>query len=378
MTWATTTGLAAGAIADAIVGDPRRGHPVAGFGHVADRLERRWWTDSKVRGALYTGVAVGAPALAAALLDRMCAGGSRRPGSAPVRPLIRTTTVGAATWAVLGGKSLTREAALLGRSLDDGDIDAARRRLPHLCGRDPASLDADGLARATVESVAENTSDAVVAPLVWGAVGGLPGLVAYRAVNTLDAMVGHKSARHRNFGWASARLDDAANLLPARLSGLLTAASAPLVGGRPADALRAWRDDARRHPSPNAGVVEAAFAGALGRRLGGRTVYPYGVDERPLLGSGPETTVEDIPRAVRLSRAVQVGTLATVVAARLAVGTLVRRRDRLAHGALSDATIQTKRTRRRATTAPWASTQHTMPQLRGRRRQAAMRNGRRR
>ncbi|WP_129664557.1 cobalamin biosynthesis protein [Phytoactinopolyspora endophytica] len=346
MSWTTTAGLVAGAIADALIGDPRRGHPVAGFGQAAGRLERRWWADSKVRGVLYTTVATGVPVLAAARFDRAVskrplADGSTvplvdRPPRQLVRiapkPLIRATTVGAATWAVLGGRSLTREAELLGRSLADGDLDAARDRLPHLCGRDPSSLDADGLARATVESVAENTSDAVVAPLVWGAVAGLPGLVGYRAANTLDAMVGHKSERYRNFGWSSARLDDAANLLPARLAGLLAAVSAPLVGGRPSDALRAWRDDARRHPSPNAGVVEAAFAGALGRRLGGRTVYPYGVDERPLLGSGPPVTVEDIPRAVRLSRAVQVGTLATVavgraVIGRAVVGAFARRHD---------------------------------------------------
>src|SRR2546428_11566738 len=117
-------------------------------------------------------------------------------------------------------------------SLEAGDLGAARRRLPNLCGRDPSTLDPSELARATVESVAENTSDAVVAPLLWGAVAGVPGLVAYRVVNTLDAMVGHRSERYLRFGWAAARLDDAANLAPARLSAGLAVLLAPVVGGR--------------------------------------------------------------------------------------------------------------------------------------------------
>nr|WP_246222394.1 cobalamin biosynthesis protein [Phytoactinopolyspora limicola] len=332
MSWTTTTGLVAGVTVDAACGDPRRGHPVAGFGRAAHTLERRWWADSKPRGALFTTVCVAVPVAVGALIERTLSQpttstGSDRPATAlPVA--VRIATTAAATWVVLGGRSLTREATLLARSLESGDLDAARARLPHLCGRDPHPLDTAGLARATVESVAENTSDAVVAPLVWGGVAGLPGLVGYRAVNTLDAMVGHRSERYRNFGWAAARLDDAANLVPARLAGVLTAAAAPLVGGRPRDALRAWRHGAHRHPSPNAGVVEAAFAGALHRTLGGRTVYPYGVDERPTLGTGPEVTTADIRRATRLSQAVSVGALVTVVAARAAATTLLRRRRR--------------------------------------------------
>nr|WP_174257513.1 cobalamin biosynthesis protein [Phytoactinopolyspora alkaliphila] len=328
---ATSAGLVAGLVADAVLGDPRRGHPVAGFGRAASVLERTWWADSRRRGALHTAVAVGIPVVAGVAVDRSLARLGSRAAERQARhrwsagDLTRATAVATTAWAVLGGRSLTREAELLGRSLSDGDLESARQRLPHLCGRDPASLDPAGLARATVESVAENTSDAVVAPLFWGAVAGLPGLAAYRAVNTLDAMVGHKNERFRNFGWASARVDDLANLLPARLSGALAAAAAPLVGGRPADAVLAWRRDAHRHPSPNAGVVEAAFAGALGRQLGGRTVYAYGVDERPVLGSGPPVTPADIPRAVRLSRAVSVGSLAGVVVGRI-IGLAVARR----------------------------------------------------
>src|SRR5207248_527211 len=160
------------------------------------------------------------------------------------------------------------------------------RRLPALCGRDPAGLAVAGLARAAIESVAENTCDAAVAPLLWGAAFGLPGLLGYRAVNTLDAMVGHRDARYARFGWACARLDDAANLLPARITALLAATLAAAAGGSPRRALRVLRRDGSAHPSPNAGRCEAAFAGALGVRLGGTNVYAGVAERRGLLGDG--------------------------------------------------------------------------------------------
>jgi adenosylcobinamide-phosphate synthase len=171
-----------------------------------------------------------------------------------------------------------------------------------------------------VESVAENTSDAVVAPLFWGALAGLPGLLGYRAVNTLDAMIGHRSPRYLRFGWAAARLDDAANWLPARLAAVLTAAIAPSVAGSPAAAWRAWRRDARQHPSPNAGVVEAAFAGSLGVRLGGTNSYQGRAEVRGVLGDGRPVAVADIARAVRLSRRVSGAALALVITFRLVRG----------------------------------------------------------
>jgi adenosylcobinamide-phosphate synthase len=200
-------------------------------------------------------------------------------------------------------------------------VAAARERLPSLCGRDPRALDSAGLARAAVESVAENTSDAVVAPLIWGAVAGVPGLLGYRAVNTLDAMVGYRSPRYRRFGWAAARLDDLVNLLPARLAAALTVLGAPVVGGSSRGAWATWRRDAAAHPSPNAGQVEAAFAGALEVRLGGRTVYEHGVEERPVLGDGRMPDAGHVTRAVELSRVV--GGLTAAVAALIA---LIRRR----------------------------------------------------
>jgi adenosylcobinamide-phosphate synthase len=205
---------------------------------------------------------------------------------------------------VLGGTSLGRAATTMERHLAGGDLPAARAHLSSLAGRDPRTLGEAELVRATVESVAENTSDAAVAPLFWGAVAGLPGLLAYRAANTLDAMVGYRSPRYARFGWAAARFDDVVNWAPARLTAALTVVTAPLAGGSPAGARRAWRRDGAAHPSPNAGRCEAALAGALGLRLGGRNVYGERVEERPTLGDGRPPVLDDIPRAVRLSRTV--------------------------------------------------------------------------
>jgi adenosylcobinamide-phosphate synthase len=206
------------------------------------------------------------------------------------------------------------------RALSAGDLPAARAVLPSLAGRDPSGLPEAELARATVESVAENTADAAVAPLFWGAVAGIPGLLAHRAVNTLDAMVGHRSPRYARFGWAAARLDDVANWLPARLTAALTVACAPAVGGSAVGALRTWLRDGAAHPSPNAGRCEAALAGALGLRLGGRNVYGSRVEDRPLLGNGRPPAAGDIHRAVRLSRLVWCASGVGAVLARLARG----------------------------------------------------------
>jgi len=305
-------GLALGCLVDRIAGDPRRGHPVAGFGRVAGALERRLHDDSRARGASYTLVLVGGTVGLGALGARAVR------GHALGEVLLTAVT----TWAVLGGRSLDREAAAVQALVEGDDLAGARQRLTHLVGRRTDELSADEVARAVLESVAENTSDAVVAPLVWGALLGVPGLAGYRAANTLDAMVGHRSARYERFGWASARLDDVLNLPGSRLSALLAAACAPLVDGRPSDALRAWRRDAGAHPSPNAGPVEAAFAGALGVRLGGRTVYgapgAERVEMRPVLGDGRDVGTGDIARARRLASAVDLG--AAVVAVGLVAG----------------------------------------------------------
>jgi adenosylcobinamide-phosphate synthase len=306
-------GLVVGYAADAVLGDPGRHHPVAGFGLLASRLEERCHADSRYAGVGFTAVLVGTTAAVGLILDR----------TTRHRPLLHATVTAAATWTVLGGRSLAHEAHLVHCHLSRGDLEAARDQVTHLVGRDPSLLDADGVARATVESVAENTSDAVVAPLFWGALAGPAGLLGYRAANTLDAMVGHRSARYARFGWASARLDDLLNLPPSRLTALAAVATSSALGGPtrggPSAALRTWRHDARRHPSPNAGPVEAAFAGALGIMLGGVNTYGELVEDRGTLGSGRPPSAADIPRAARLARLVGAAALALTATTAIAL-----------------------------------------------------------
>ncbi|MBA8825532.1 adenosylcobinamide-phosphate synthase [Saccharopolyspora lacisalsi] len=296
-------GLLLGVAADAVIGDPRRGHPVAAFGKAAHTAERLLYRDSRPAGMVHTGLLVAGTASLGLVAERL----SRR---GPVSHAIVTGTV---TWVVLGGASLAREGTAMAGCLDAGELEPARRRLCNLCGRDTTNLGLQGLARASVESVAENTSDAVVAPLVWAAVAGVPGLVTYRAVNTLDAMVGNRGPRYRDFGWSAARLDDVANFVPSRIAAVLTSLCAPVVGGSAGSAWRTWRRDAAAHPSPNAGQIEAAFAGALQIRLGGRTDYGHAVEQRPVLGEGRTADAGDVTRSVELSRVI--GAVSGVLAA---------------------------------------------------------------
>ncbi len=228
----------------------------------------------------------------------------------------RRAALALVTWAALGGRSLAREARALAACVARDDLDGARAVLPSLCGRDPAGLDGPQLCRAAVESVAENTGDAVVGALVWGALLGPAGVAGYRAANTLDAMVGHRSARYEHFGWAAARLDDALSWPGARGAAALAAVCAPVAGGRPRAAWRTLRRDGAEHPSPNAGRVEAAFAGALGLRLGGPLVYGGRAEQRPALGDGRAPAVADVERAVRLSLAVGASAAAACAALR--------------------------------------------------------------
>ena len=289
-------GLLAGYAADRLLGDPRRYHPVAGFGAVARALERRDYGDSRARGAAHVVCLVGGATLVGTAAERFAS-----------RPLAHAALTAAATWAVLGGRSLRREAEEVHRCLASGDLRGAREQLTHLVGRDTSELDPAGVARAVVESVAENTSDAVVAPLFWGAVAGVPGLLGYRAANTLDAMVGHHNPRYERFGWAGARLDDIANLPGSRLTGLLTLLVDP---GHAREARRVWRRDASRHPSPNAGVVEAAFAGALGIHLGGTNRYGNRIEHRAVMGDGRAAQPYDVLRATRLAARVSLAAVA--------------------------------------------------------------------
>jgi adenosylcobinamide-phosphate synthase len=271
-------GAALGLAADQIWAEPPiRPHPVAVFGSLMGRAEARLYRNT--RGAGIAHAALG-------LLVGLGAGTIIR-GTAP------------ATYLAVAQKELGRVALGIAGALGRQDLEQARLLLPSLVGRDPWDLDGAEIARAVVESVAENTVDAVVAPACWAAVAGARGALGYRAVNTMDASVGHRSVRYLHYGWASARLDDVANLVPARLTALLVG----LV--RPGSAGAVWRTvrrDAAGHPSPNAGVAEAAFAAALGIQLGGTNHYDYGAEPRPLLGAGRRALPEDIARAVRLSR----------------------------------------------------------------------------
>jgi adenosylcobinamide-phosphate synthase len=284
-------GAAAGIVIDSVLPEPPSAvHPVALFGRAMTGVEYHLYRDRRVTGVLFalTGTAVGVGAGVA----------------------VRSTTV--ATTMAVAGHSLLNTASGIGKALDAGDLDRARALLPSLVGRDPTGLDQKEVARAVVESVAENTVDAVVAPALWGAVAGAPGVLAHRAVNTLDSMVGHRSDRYANFGWASARLDDAMAWLPARITAVLVAVVRPGSAGRVA---RAVHRQAPAHPSPNSGVAEAAFAAALGLRLGGENRYGDRVELRPSLGDGRAVEPSDIHRAVRLSRDVGSGMAAGLVAA---------------------------------------------------------------
>lgn len=288
---AAALGLGAGFVADAILGDPPVSHPVAWFGRGARRLESHMYRPDRATGAAYAVVLMGAFGLFAVGVDRALR---------EVR-ILRALFVTAVTWSVLGGRSLRHYAGDLAEAVRSGDLEGARSLAPSLVGRDPSELDSAELCRAAIESVAENTADAVVGPLLWGALLGPGGAVVYRVANTLDAMVGHRDPRYERFGWASARSDDVLTWIPARAAACLAVVLAPLVSGDPAGAATTLMQEGSHHPSPNAGRLEAVFAGALGVRLGGRNVYQDRVEDRPIIGSGRPPSPDDVDRAARLS-----------------------------------------------------------------------------
>lgn len=261
------------------------------------------------------------PAAARALEQRVpapvCAGSLIAAGVLVERltrrsPVLQALGTAVATWAVLGGAGLAANGTALARDLEEGQLDGARGTLAVLDTRSTADLDVIGLSRASVETVAQHTADSVVGPMFWGAVAGIPGLVGARVLSLLRG-----SAITR-------RLDDLADLVPTRLAAALTVTSAPVVGGSARGAWRSWQRDTVAHPSPNAGRIEAAFAGALEIRLGGKTVYPHGVEERPVLGDGRNPDAGHVTRAVELSRVV--GWLTALSSAVLALLTGLRRR----------------------------------------------------
>lgn len=278
-------GAVAGLGFDQVLGEPpARWHPVAAYGTVMTRVEERLYADRRSAGVVHLAVGLGI-GLSVGVVLRRCVG--------PTLATVVATTVCSA------GKMLDDEALRIQRLLAQGDLDAARTQLRSLVGRATDQLDESGVSRAVIESVAENSVDAVTASLWWAAVAGAPGVLAHRATNTLDAMVGHRNDRHRNYGWASARLDDAVNLVPARLSALAVAIARPRAAR---EVWRVVRRDAPQHPSPNGGVIEAAYAAALGVRLGGVNRYGDLTEDRGTLGDGASPTAASITDAVRLRR----------------------------------------------------------------------------
>lgn len=274
----------------------RIGHPVTWLGALIATLDRGLnieGTARRARGvfaALFTiALAAGAGAVAQALL--------------PAGPL-GIVIGGVLAWPLVAIRSMHDHVAAVARPLVAGDLGAARQAVSMIVGRDPAALDEAGVARAALESLAENSSDGITAPLFWGVVAGLPGIAAYKAINTLDSMIGHRTARHEAFGWAAARIDDVANLIPARLTGVIFA----LVSRAPRRALAVMARDARAHRSPNAGWPEAALAGALGVRLSGPRIYGTTVAAEPWLnGAAPDPAPLDLARGLALYRRAMAG-----------------------------------------------------------------------
>jgi adenosylcobinamide-phosphate synthase len=294
--------LLAGLAIDALFGDmpavfAHIPHPIVLAGRAIDFFDRKLNRASRSersrweRGIVTVVVLVGAAALLGIAIEWLCRG-------SVVGAAIEALVIGT----LLAQRGLYEYVGAVAVALERGGLPAGREAVRHIVGRDPTRLDAPGVARAAIESLAENFSDGVVAPVFWYLLLGLPGLFAYKMANTLDSMIGHRTARYRSFGWAAARFDDGLNLVPARLSGLLLAAAAMFAGEAAAGrALAAMLRDAKKHHSPNAGWPEAAMAGALGLALAGPRDYAEGRVEDPWIGGGtPLARPTDIGRALRL------------------------------------------------------------------------------
>ena len=271
-----------GVLLDRLLGEPRRWHPLVGFGRLVQRVEANLYGDSRLRGAIAVALLVGGFALAALLAQR---------------------SLGSWAWLLnvallylaIGATSLDQHAAQVRRALDAGDLDAARRSVARMVSRDTADMDETAVARAALESVLENGCDAVFGALFWFFVAGVSGVVVYRLANTLDAMWGYKTDRYRYFGWAAARLDDLLNWIPARLTALTY-----VLLGNACTAWHCWRSQAAGWESPNAGPVMAAGAGALTVQLGGPAMYHGQLEFRPPLGAGRAPQAADIARTTAL------------------------------------------------------------------------------
>jgi adenosylcobinamide-phosphate synthase len=289
--------MAVAMVLDALVGWPdslfvRIGHPVTWLGRLIEALDRRWNRDkdtASVRRAAGIATALIVIAVAGALgwlLQAWLAYGWNR-----------VFVLGVLAWPFVALRSLYEHVNAVARPLEAGDLEPARSAVSMIVGRDPAKLDEAGIARAAIESLAENASDGIVAPVFWGVLFGLPGIAGYKAINTLDSMIGHRSERYEYFGWAAARIDDVANFIPARLTGLIFA----LAGREPKAALACMARDGSRHRSLNAGWPEAAMAGSLSVRLCGPRFYGGERADEPWLNeSGRDANASDIALGLKL------------------------------------------------------------------------------
>ena len=260
--------LALAIILDLVLGDPRwLPHPVVLIGRLIATVEtilRRILRHERLAGVLLLIITTATSAMAAWLLIRI---------SLLIHPLAGFLAAALISYTCLAARSLHGESALVADALTSGNLVEARRTLAYIVGRDTATLDEADIWRALIETVAENTSDGIIAPMFWLTLGGPVAGMAYKAVSTLDSMVGYKNARYLQLGWASARMDDLLNFIPARLTALLMVLAAVPAGLAPRGAMRITRRDRLKHPSPNSGHPEAAAAGALGVRLGGKAFY---------------------------------------------------------------------------------------------------------
>ena len=287
---------------DALIGDPdwlwrRPGHPVAWIGALIGVLDRGLNREDRSQQQRKTAGITGTAAMVVL--------------SAAAGILVQTTVqqlpMGNLAVALIASifiaqRSLYQHVARVRSAFAEGGLAGARKAVAMIVGRDPEQLDEAGICRAAIESCAENFSDGVVAPVFWLALLGLPGLIAYKTINTADSMIGHRSERYESFGWAAARLDDLVNLVPARLSAVLLASAAPIAGGAISTSLRVVRRDASKHRSPNAGWPESAMAGALGVALAGPRRYATHMVDDPFLNDEATSQVvpDDIGRALDL------------------------------------------------------------------------------
>ncbi len=271
--------IMAAVLLDILAGDPKRmPHPVSAIGALIKKLEtilRRLGLDGYAGGTVLCILTVLITVLSAALL--LVIAGSLNNWALWFFSIL-------IAWTCLAARSLHAESALVAKALERGDLDAARHNLSYIVGRDTENLDEESIWRATIETVAENASDGVIAPLFWLALGGPVAALGYKAASTLDSMVGYRNARYERMGRASARLDDLLNIIPARITAITIILASPLAGLSFRNALQVWLRDKNNHASPNSGHPEAAAAGALGVRLGGPSSYGGTVKQKPYIG----------------------------------------------------------------------------------------------